>query len=461
MPNNKNEIAVARNHLKGAMRHQDAGELAAAEARYQLVIDLGYRVAQVLPILAGLLAQRGALDEAIARWDELLVIDADHPVALHEMSLLLDRKGRSDEAVALMARACRAEPENAVAANNHAVMLAREGRTAEALGEWRRALSSQPANVQLRHQMRRLCAEQVPFWHIPMMNDVRRNDAFEAAIKAAIAERGPGARVLDIGTGSGLLSMMAARAGAASVVACEAVPIIADMAEQIVAQNGFADQIEIFAKPSSHLEVGVELAAPADILISEILSSDLLTENVLDTFEDAHARLLKEDAIVIPRVASAIGCLVESDVLKDYVFVDRVSGFDVSLFGDFAAMKLPIHGTMTDWRRLSADIELVRVDLTKKGHQSDLQHISIPVLKDGVATGIVQWMQIDLADGIVFDNHPNGYSDGGWLQILHHFPKPIQVCAGELLSLAVGHDRVTLIVQLEEIARSSVVAKAA
>ncbi len=461
MSNNRNEITVARNHLHGAMRHQAAGELAAAEARYQLVIDHGYRVAEVLPILAGLLTQRGAVEEALARWDALLAIEADHPVALHEKSLLLERQGRSDEAVTFMAKACRADPDNAVAANNLAVMLSREGRTVEALGEWRRALSSQPDNVQLRHQMRRLCAEQVPFWHIPMMNDVRRNDAFEAAIKAAIAQRGPNARVLDIGTGSGLLSMMAARAGAASVVACEAVPIIADMATRIVAQNGFSDQIDIFAKPSTYLEVGTELDAPADILVSEILSSDLLTENVLDTFEDAHARLLKDDAIVIPRAASAIGCLVESEVLQDYVFVDRVSGFDLSSFGDFAAMKLPIHGTMTDWRRLSADIELVRIDLTKKHHESDLQHLSIPVLEDGVATGIVQWMHIDLAEGIAFDNHPDGYSDGGWLQILHHFPQPIQVRAGEVVNLAVGHDRVTLIVQPVKMVAGAAVAIAA
>lgn len=461
MLSNSNEITVARNHLHGALKLQAEGNFAEAEARYRLVIELGYRVVDVLPILAGIIAQRGALDEAIAEWDVLLAMVPDHPIALHEKSLLLDRLGRPDEAVACLARACQADPENAIAANNYAVMLAREGRSLEALGEWRRALATQPDNVELRHQMRRMCTEQVPFWHIPMMNDRRRNDAFEAAIKAAIASVGPEARVLDIGTGSGLLSMMAARAGAGSVVACEAVPIIADMAQRIVAQNGYADQIRIFGKLSTGLAVGVELDAPADILVSEILSSDLLTENVLDTFEDAHARLLKDDAVVIPRAASAIGCLVESNVLSDYVFVDQVSGFDLSSFGDFAAMKLPIHGTMTDWRRLSADIELVRIDLTEKRHESDLQHISVPVLEDGVATGIVQWMHIDLAEGIAFDNHPDGYSDGGWLQILHHFPKPIRVRAGEVLDLAVGHDRVTLIVQPVDMASAATVAQAA
>ncbi|MFA5989435.1 MAG: 50S ribosomal protein L11 methyltransferase [Sphingomonas sp.] len=447
MPGNENEIAAARTLLHEAMELQSAGNLAAAETRYRAVIAQGYRTAEVMPILAGILAQRGALGEALLLWDELLSLQPGHAVALHEMGLILDRIGHGDDAIIYMEQACRAAPQDPVAANNFAVMLSNAGRKREALAEFRRALALQPNNIHVHHQLRRLTTEQVPFWHIPMMNDVRRNDAFDAAIKAALAAKGANARVLDIGTGSGLLSMMAARAGAQSVTACEVVPIIAEMAQQIIADNGYADRINVFAMPSSELEIGAELAEPANILVSEILSSDLLTEHVLDTFEDAHDRLLTDDAIVIPRAASAIGCLVESDVLADYVFVDKVSDFDLSRFGALATQKLPIHGTMTNWRRLSADIELVRIDLTELCHHSALRTMSIPVLADGVATGIVQWMHVDLAEGISFDNHPSGYSDGGWLQVLHNFPTPVHVRAGDTLNLVVGHDRVTLVIQ--------------
>ncbi|MCE7797992.1 protein arginine N-methyltransferase [Sphingobium sufflavum] len=457
----ENEIAAARRVLHEAMELQSAGNLAAAAPRYRMVIEQGYRVTEVRPILAGILAQLDAVEEAMEQWNALLAVEPDHAVAHHEMALILNRLGQTDEAIVSMEHACRTDPENPVAANNLAVMLSNAGRKREALREFQRALDLQPENVHVRHQLRRLGAEQVPFWHVPMMNDVRRNDAFEAAIKAAIATVGSDAQVLDIGTGSGLLSMMAARAGAESVVACEIVPIIADMAQKIVADNGYADQITIFAQPSTELQVGVELPAKADILVSEILSSDLLTEAVLDTFEDAHARLLKPDAIIIPRAASAIGCLVESDVLAGYSFVDQVSGFNVSRFGAFAAQKLPIHGTMTDWRRLSKDVELVRVDLTQRRHESDLHILSIPVLEDGMATGIVQWMHVDLAEGVTFDNHPDGYSDGGWLQVLHSFPQPIQVRAGQVLDLAVGHDRATLVVQPLEVVAGSAAIRAA
>ncbi len=445
------DIALARALLHEAMELQAAGNLAAAEERYRLVIDHDYRTVEVLPILAGILGLRGATEEALELWDTLLAIDPDHAVAHHEKGLIYSRTGRPDLAITAMQAACAADPANPVAANNLAVMLSDAGRKIEALDQFRRAQALQPGNIHIEHQIRRLSAEMVPFWHIPMLNDVRRNDAFEAAIIAALAQTGPDARVLDIGTGSGLLSMMAARAGAQSVTACEMVPIIADMARQIIADNGYSDRITVHTAPSTELKVGEHLDERADILVSEILSSDLLTEHVIDTFEDAHARLLKPDAIVIPRAASAIGCLVESQVLADYVFVDQVSGFDISRFGALASPKLPIHGTMTDWKRLSDDVELVHIDLTRTQHQSDLHLLQINVLEDGIATGIVQWMHVDLAEGITFDNHPDGYTDGGWLQVLHNFPEPIAVRAGDVLNVAVGHDRVTLIVRPLEV----------
>lgn len=444
-PGSPDRLTEARAALAEAMALHEQGNLEAAEARYRQVLAQGYRATEVLPLLAGLLGRLSRAADALAAWDRLLSIEPDHAVALHERGLTLHWLGRTAEAIASLERACTIDPENPIAIGNLAVVLADAGRNLEAIRHFRRALALQPDNLHLRHQVRRLGSGSVPFWHIPMMNDVPRNDAFEAAIKAAIGVAGTEARVLDIGAGSGLLSLMAARAGAQKVVACEMEPMIAEMAQHIVAQNGYRDRIKVYARPSTELAIGAELDAPADILVSEILSSDLLTEKVLDTFEDAHRRLLAPDAIVIPRAASAIGCLVASENLTDYAFVGEVSGFDLSAFTAFAPQRLPIHGTMTAWDRLSDDVELVRLDLTQKKHDAVLARLAIPVTASGRAIGIVQWMHIDLWDGVSFDNHPDRYTDGGWLQVLHSFPEPIDVVAGETLDIAVGHDRITLI----------------
>ena len=47
-------------------------------------------------------------------------------------------------------------------------------------------------------------------WHWRMINDAKRNQKFAAAITTAL-DRNPGARVLDIGCGSGIFSVLAAR----------------------------------------------------------------------------------------------------------------------------------------------------------------------------------------------------------------------------------------------------------
>jgi predicted RNA methylase len=432
--------------LKSATAHHSSGDLEKAEEEYLRLLDHGFRKADILLLLARVAAKRGALEKAIGHLDQMLELAPRHLDALIEKGALLHRIGRADDAARCFAIARSIAPENELVLTNLAVALADSGRRHEALIEFRSLLELQPDNIHVRHQLRRLTSVMVPFWHIPMLNDVRRNDAFEWAICKAVEKEGPDARILDIGTGSGLLSMMAARAGANTIVTCEKVPVIAETAERIVALNGYEGQIRVVNKSSTQIVVGKDIEARADILIAEILSSDLLAEDVLSTFEDAHARLLREGATIVPRAATAVGCLVESDILSEYAFVAEVSGFDVSPFGALAAQRLPVHGSMTSWRRLSGDIDLLRIDLSAREHVAEIRKLPIAVKEDGVAVGVIQWMNVDLADGVAFSNHPDDYSDGGWLQVLHTFPQPIPVSAGERLDVMVGHDRNSLIV---------------
>ena len=85
-------------------------------------------------------------------------------------------------------------------------------------GETTLAFHPIPCNIS---RLENLAASLLPRWHFPMLNDVDRNRSYEAGIEAAIREGG-GKTVLDLGAGTGLLSLMAARAGAERVYACEA-----------------------------------------------------------------------------------------------------------------------------------------------------------------------------------------------------------------------------------------------
>ena len=88
----------------------------------------------------------------------------------------------------------------------------------------------------------------INFWHFAMLNDVDRNEKFDAAIRAAVARvRAASAAasadnpvcVLDLGSGSGLLAMMASRAGADVVHAIEQSDLLSEVGPSIVARNGF------------------------------------------------------------------------------------------------------------------------------------------------------------------------------------------------------------------------------
>ncbi|WMT75980.1 50S ribosomal protein L11 methyltransferase [Bradyrhizobium sp. Ash2021] len=382
----------------------------------------------------------------LERLNGLLQIDPHDPGALIEKGALLHRLGKAEEAALCFEAACQIASNNELALTNLAVALAESGKRHDAVVALRRVVGINPGNHHARHQLRRLLSMIVPFWHPRMLNDAGRNDAFERAIRVALEKESQRARILDIGTGSGLLSMMAARAGATSIDTCERVQVIAEAAEQIIAANNFQDQIRVIRKSSDELVVGRDIEERADILISEIVSSDLLAEGVLDTFQDAHSRLIRPNATIIPQAAAAVGCLVESAILHRYAFVSDVSGFDLSPFTALAPLRLPVHGTMTSWRRLSRDFEIVRIDLTAPTFGSELSNIAIKITADGEAVGVIQWISLDLAEGVKFSNHPDGNFDGGWLQILHTFPRPISVAAGEWLELIVGHDRASIIV---------------
>ena len=79
-----------------------------------------------------------------------------------------------------------------------------------------------------------------------MLNDRVRNEAYRAALSAAIK---PGAVVLDVGAGTGILSFFAAQCGAARVYAVERTAI-ARIARRLAQRNGFADRISVIAATS-------------------------------------------------------------------------------------------------------------------------------------------------------------------------------------------------------------------
>ena len=275
---------------------------------------------------------------------------------------VLKALGDAAGAAAAYRRALALDPNYADALNNLGVIYRMQGEPAKAIEVFRRAAVLKPELAEARRNLRTAYNDLVPAWHFAMMNDKPRNDAYQAAIARLV----PGKRVLEIGTGTGLLAMIAARAGAKSVITCEAVAPIAETAREIIALNGLADRIIVIAGHSTDLAVGRGLAERAQVLVTETFSSDLLSEGVLPAIEHAYQQLLTTDGIVIPRAAAAKAYLIGGSEIEGMLFAGPSNGFDLSPFDDFAPPILAASLNNVAHDVLSDDFELLRFDLRAK-----------------------------------------------------------------------------------------------
>jgi len=141
-----------------------------------------------------------------------------------------------------------------------------------------------------------------------MLHDSERNRLYYEGLEAAIKlkrEAGEQVHVLDIGTGTGLLSMMAAKLGADSITACEEFRPMAECAARVIRDNGYEDKIKLVRKRSTELQVGpgLDLEQRANILVTEVFDTELIGEGAISTYNHANKFLLTEDRLVVPGMA--------------------------------------------------------------------------------------------------------------------------------------------------------------
>ncbi|MFI6507445.1 50S ribosomal protein L11 methyltransferase [Streptosporangium sp. NPDC050855] len=289
-----------------------------------------------------------------------------------------------------------------------------------------------PANLLFNRAVRQL----VPRWHFAMLNDQARNEAYRKAISAVVR---PGDLVLDIGTGAGLLSLLAVEAGAGMVVTCEMEPVIAAIARRTMVVNGVDSRVKVVEAKSTDLRVGVDLPRRADVLLTEIFDCALLGEGALPSLEHARRELLRPDAVVAPQGARLWGRLVESEELFARNHVGNVYDFDMTLFQQFRSMEY-FSTYLTGYRhRLLGDpFPLFDFDF-RTGECERERVVPAPVTADGTCHAIVMWFELDLAEGITLSNGPEDHGTH-WRQAVQTFERPLPCRAGEPLRLLASHD---------------------
>ena len=370
--------------------------------------------------------------------------NAEYP---NNLGFMFHALGDLEQARDALDEALRLDPSMANAANNMGSVLEKLDDDAAAIAYYRRAALIDPAFVEARDNLTLACTRVAPQWHFPMMADQPRNQAYAEALARAAAGR----RVLDIGAGSALLAMMAARAGAAHVATCEMQPVIAGVAKAVVAVNAMADRVEVWSVKSTDLEIGRELALPAEVLVTEIFASGLLSEGVLPTLEDAHQRLLTPDAVVIPRRAAAKGYLIGGPTIEKHLFAGRWADLDLSAFDLLAPWKIGLHLDRVPHEVLSEDFEIFGFDLRERAFPPERRRLKVSATAHGRCVGVAQWIRLDMDATSAYENRPTPEAGAnGWMHVVHRFARPVEVRPGDSVTVVVGHNRLNIAVGLKE-----------
>lgn len=313
------------------------------------------------------------------------------------------------------------------------------GRRDEAIAAAAAFSAQAPRDPMARDLVNRLSSTQQLSWHLQMVRDDARNRAYRTAIETVI---GPDDEVLEIGAGSGLLALMAARAGAKSVTTLEMEPVLAAAARRSVADNGFADRVRVINTVSTEAKLGQEIKNRATVLIAEMFDSLLIGEDALHTLTDAKLRLCRRDARVIPARARLYGRLVEHDRVVAGGPLDRpVEGFDLSALNTLSTgLARQVRSDRGTGRPLTDPALLFSFDFGAPVPLTGSVALDLPVLQAGRADAVQCWFELDLSAGVTFSTHPDTYDNHWWEPFLRLDGRPT-VQAGETVPLTVDYAR--------------------
>ncbi|XP_069832988.1 protein arginine N-methyltransferase 9 isoform X2 [Dendropsophus ebraccatus] len=241
-------------------------------------------------------------------------------------------------------------PSDDVICNSMGEQLFRLGFRDEAAGYFYKAVKLNPNSADAKENFYRVANWLVERWHFVMLNDVKRNLMFKKAIENAVHA---GCKtVLDIGTGTGILSMFAKSAGAPYVYACELSKTMFDLACEVVAANHMEGKIRLLHMKSHDLRVPKHIPEKVSLVVTETVDAGLFGEGIVETLIHAWKNLLLEPkpkdgscdryGRVIPAGAVVYGMVVECPEIRRHhrVFVSEVAGVNIEGAVQFSS---PVH----------------------------------------------------------------------------------------------------------------------
>jgi hypothetical protein len=228
--------------------------------------------------------------------------------------------------------------------------------------------------------------------HRTMALDRVRNDAYAAALARVIT---PTSVVLDLGAGTGVHGLLAARLGARRVYLVEPEEII-ELARASVTANGLGDVVQCI---QDRIE-DVQLDESVDVIVSAMTGNVLVGEDLLPILFRARDRWLKPDGSMVPAAARVVAAPVCAPGLHQR----EVAGWSADQHGitltavrPYAANSLHYRWPRAEVQYLAPSVTLHTVDLRRDGYDGIHAEAAF-VTQPGLCHGFAAWFDLQLGD---------------------------------------------------------------
>lgn len=404
------------------------------------------------------------------------VLEEDFIIALRHWTDILERHGELDKLAVCLQEALKLYPRSENILVNTGANLIKVGFTDEAASCFRRALQVNPGSIRAKENLENVANLLVERWHFRMLNDKKRNLSYKQAISKAIGQGHD--VVLDIGSGTGILSMFAVQSGAKEVYACEMSKTMYEMGLDVLKANKMEKLIHTIHKKSTEMKLGDDIPERVSLVVTETLDCGLLGEGILATMEHAWVNLLmastddlhhsnaKPVSKVIPAGAVVYAMAIMCDDIRHQTrskpIISRINMFpECSIGGELMEQKSEAasSGCICDqlepysteclnrlrggFKALSCPFKVTEYDFNNPSSLNKERNVSfeIPATCDGRVDAVAAWFDLRLDEEITLSTGPTDdslcweqavfpvYSSAGYLS------GKLEVSKGDLMSI--------------------------
>ncbi len=274
--------------------------------------------------------------------------------------------------------------------------------------------------------------------HRWMLRDSIRNEAYRVALARVVR---PGDVVIDVGAGTGIMSIFAAQAGAAKVYAVERTEIAA-VARRLIERNGFADRIEVV---EGDLE-DADIPGSADVIVSEWMGGFGVDENMLAPVVIARRRWLRPGGCMVPGAVTAVlaPAFVEALAEDQRHWRSRPHGVNLDLVAELTADETVMSQCAVDpedllaspqpmWRHDASTCTLEEADSPFEAR------LSFVATRAGSLTALAAWFDAEMGGGVRLTNAV-GAPNTHWGRFLFGLDQPHEVRQGSTITAHIRCD---------------------